>query len=211
VRSAQDPFPALVSCARVQSTDSGLLQALPEQARLANPANLVPSRDNALFAILAHQIAQRVHQLRLRIFEPLIVRAKVDGRIDSASILLYLRFSARPARFMRRLFLSRLCFSIIIADARGIMFCDRVVYGLVLTPSLDLVPRSLSRTRQIAGAWALPENPREETLRCRAANSSARDFPLAAGRLHLPMRRRTAHAATVQACFSCRIFQEIIV
>lgn len=100
MRSAQDPFPALVSCARVQSTDSGVLQALPEQARLSNLPNLVPSRDNALFAILAHQIAQRVHQLRLRIFEPLIVRAKVDGRIDSASILLYLRFSARPARFM---------------------------------------------------------------------------------------------------------------
>jgi hypothetical protein len=35
-----------------------------------------------------------------------------------------------------------------IANVSGMTFRDRVVYGFVFAPSLNLVPRSLSRTRQ---------------------------------------------------------------
>jgi hypothetical protein len=52
----------------------GILQSLPEKPCLANPPNLVPPRNHALFAILPHQLAQRMHQLRLQILEPLVVR-----------------------------------------------------------------------------------------------------------------------------------------
>ena len=63
----------------------GVLEALPEQARLANAADLVASRDNALFAVLANKLAQCVHQLGLNVFEPLVVWAEVD-RLRSASL-----------------------------------------------------------------------------------------------------------------------------
>ena len=52
----------------------GVLQALPEQARLPDAPNLVPPRDDSLFAILHDQLAQRVHQVRPQLFEPLVVR-----------------------------------------------------------------------------------------------------------------------------------------
>jgi hypothetical protein len=51
----------------------GILQALPEKPSLANAANLVTARGYALFAILPHEFAQRMHQLRLQILEPLVV------------------------------------------------------------------------------------------------------------------------------------------
>src|ERR1700730_11432798 len=65
----------------------GVLQALPKKPRLANSPNLVPSRDDAFFAILPNQLAQRMHQLRLQFLKPLIVRSKLK-RMSSASILL---------------------------------------------------------------------------------------------------------------------------
>jgi hypothetical protein len=40
-----------------------------------------------------------------------------------------------------------------IADVRGTMLRDGIVYGFVLAPSLNLVPRSLSRTRQRLQLW----------------------------------------------------------
>ncbi len=55
----------------------GVLQALPEKPRLAYPPNLVPPRDYAFFAILPHQLAQSMNQLRLRVLEPLIVRPEI--------------------------------------------------------------------------------------------------------------------------------------
>jgi hypothetical protein len=50
------------------------LQALPEKPRLPDAPNFVPPRDDSLFAILHHQLAQRVHQVRPQFFEPLVVR-----------------------------------------------------------------------------------------------------------------------------------------
>jgi hypothetical protein len=50
------------------------LQALPEQARLADAPNFVPPRDDALFAILHDEFAQRVHQVRPQLFQVFIVR-----------------------------------------------------------------------------------------------------------------------------------------
>ncbi|MGA7793137.1 MAG: hypothetical protein WCA19_08865, partial [Candidatus Acidiferrales bacterium] len=51
-----------------------VLQALPEQARLPDPPNLVPPRDDSLFAILHDKLAQRVHQVRPQLLESLVVR-----------------------------------------------------------------------------------------------------------------------------------------
>src|SRR5882762_4930821 len=45
----------------------GVLQALPEKTRLANPSNLMATRDDALLAILPHQLTQSMHQLRLQL------------------------------------------------------------------------------------------------------------------------------------------------
>jgi len=50
------------------------LQALPEQPRLPDPPDLVPPRDDSLLAILHHELAQRVHQVRPQLLEPLVVR-----------------------------------------------------------------------------------------------------------------------------------------
>ncbi len=66
----------------------GVLQALPEKTCLANPSNLMAPRNDALFAILPHQLTQCMHQLRLQILKPLVVRAKLQlGRSRSATIL----------------------------------------------------------------------------------------------------------------------------
>ena len=64
----------------------GVLQTLPEETRLANAADFVPSRDDAFLAILAHKFAQRVHEFRFYIFEPLIVWAQVGRRSCSAAL-----------------------------------------------------------------------------------------------------------------------------
>jgi len=50
------------------------LQPLPEQTRLPDAANFVPPRDHSLLAILHHKLAQRVHQVRTQVLEPLVVR-----------------------------------------------------------------------------------------------------------------------------------------
>jgi hypothetical protein len=51
-----------------------VLQALPKQPRLPDPPDLVPPCDDALLAILHHQLAQRIHQVGPQLFEPLVVR-----------------------------------------------------------------------------------------------------------------------------------------
>src|SRR5437764_1262079 len=58
----------------------GILQALPEEARLANAADFMTPRDDSLLAVLPHQLAQRVHQFWLHILEPLVVGAPVGLR-----------------------------------------------------------------------------------------------------------------------------------
>ena len=58
----------------------GVLQALPEQARLADAADFVAARDDAFFAILANKVAEGVHEFRLYFFEALVVRAQIDRR-----------------------------------------------------------------------------------------------------------------------------------
>src|SRR5207248_9781580 len=58
----------------------GILQALPEEARLANAADFMAPRDDSLLAVLPHQLAQRVHQFWLHILEPLVVGAPVGLR-----------------------------------------------------------------------------------------------------------------------------------
>jgi len=54
-----------------------VLQALPEEARLANAANFVTACDDAFLAVLAHQLAQRVDQFGLGVFEAFVVGAEV--------------------------------------------------------------------------------------------------------------------------------------
>src|SRR5882757_706384 len=65
----------------------GVLQALPEKPRLANPSNLMAPRNNALFAILPHQLTQSVHQFRLQFLKPLVIRPKLR-RTGSGNALL---------------------------------------------------------------------------------------------------------------------------
>ena len=80
-----------------------VLQALPEEARLPDPANLVPPRDNSLFAILHDELAQRVHQIRPQLLEPLVVRPQRKFRqrfLQAGSRLLAVN-PKRPARGSR--------------------------------------------------------------------------------------------------------------
>ena len=60
----------------------GVLQALPEKARLANAANFVAARDDAFLAILADQFAQGVDQFRLEVFQALVVWAEINNRAE---------------------------------------------------------------------------------------------------------------------------------
>jgi hypothetical protein len=55
------------------------LQAFPEQARLVNAADFVAARNDAFLAVLPDELAERVHQLGLEVFEALVVEADVDG------------------------------------------------------------------------------------------------------------------------------------
>ena len=59
----------------------GVLQALPEKPRLANAADFVPARDDALFAILADQVAQGENQLGLQLLEALVVYPQICGGV----------------------------------------------------------------------------------------------------------------------------------
>jgi hypothetical protein len=46
---------------------------LPEEARLADPPNLMPPRDNSLLPVLHLKLAQRVHQVRAQLFESFVI------------------------------------------------------------------------------------------------------------------------------------------
>jgi hypothetical protein len=65
-----------------------VLQALPEEPRLPDARDFLAPRDHALLTVLPHQFAERVHQFRLQIIKPLVVRSELDRRVRSASILL---------------------------------------------------------------------------------------------------------------------------
>jgi hypothetical protein len=73
------------------------LQALPEKPRLANAANFMPPRGDAFFAVLAHQLAQRVHQLGLQVLEPLVVGSEC-GRFAAVCVAHPFRGEAFPIR-----------------------------------------------------------------------------------------------------------------
>jgi hypothetical protein len=62
--------------AQVLRIPPGVLQSLPEEPRLPDAPNLMPPRDDSFFAILHDQFAQRVHQVRPQILEPLVVRPR---------------------------------------------------------------------------------------------------------------------------------------
>ena len=66
----------------------GVLQALPEEPRLANAANFMPARYDAFLAILPDQFAQCVDQFGLCIFEAFVVRTEVEHGVRSSAILL---------------------------------------------------------------------------------------------------------------------------
>ena len=66
--------------AHVVRVPPAILQSLPEEPRLANAANLVPARDNALHAVLDNHLTQRGNTARLQLLEPLVIRPQVAGR-----------------------------------------------------------------------------------------------------------------------------------
>ena len=53
-----------------------VVQALPKQPSLADAANFMPPRDDSLLAVLPHELAQRVDDVRFYVVEHLIVHAK---------------------------------------------------------------------------------------------------------------------------------------
>jgi hypothetical protein len=78
------------------------LQALPEEARLPDPPNLVPPRDDSLLAILHDELAQRIHQIRPQLLEPLIVRPQRQLRqrfLHASRRLLAVNPKRRARRF----------------------------------------------------------------------------------------------------------------
>jgi hypothetical protein len=54
----------------------GILQSLPEQSSLPDSPDFMPPRHHAFLAILDHQLAQRIHQIRPQFLQPLVVRAE---------------------------------------------------------------------------------------------------------------------------------------
>src|SRR5260370_5050086 len=64
----------------------GVLQALPEEPCLANPANFMPPCDDAFLAGLPNQFAQRIHQFGFHIIELLVVRSEVGRGSCSAAL-----------------------------------------------------------------------------------------------------------------------------
>ena len=72
-----------------------VLQALPEEPRLADAADFVPPRDDAFLAVLPDQLVQGVHQLGLRVLEPLVVRAEVSRSRFAVSLVVAALFRGR--------------------------------------------------------------------------------------------------------------------
>ncbi len=75
----------------------GVLQALPEQTRLANAANLVAARHDTFFAILTHQVAQRMDELWFQILEAFVVRAEIV--LETRTWKMEIRAGRRIARY----------------------------------------------------------------------------------------------------------------
>src|SRR5258708_25314611 len=121
-------------------------------------------------------------------------------------VKLYLRFSARPVRFMRRLFLSRLFFNTKYCQcSRNDVPRPRRV-RLRFRAELESGATIASADATTVEALALPESPQAEIPQCRAANSSTLDFPPAVELLPLPTGRRSgcAISALVNLSFVVR-------
>src|SRR5882724_1892122 len=172
----------------------GVLQSLPEEPRLADPPDLVTARDDAFLAVLPHQLAQRVHQFRLYVFEPLVVRPKIKRFLfsGSASILLAVLMIFGAAATRRQGCRRYTCPGIAIrrGDCAGcrapILSCGVRVHSASPLPCRqDSVPRraplrfhakpgsdamSASSTAATAAASALQEIPPAEIPPSPAAN-----------------------------------------
>ncbi len=71
------------------------MQALPEEPRLADAADFVPTRDDAFLAILPDQLVQGVHQLGLRVLKPLVVRPEVNPSRFAVALVVAALFRER--------------------------------------------------------------------------------------------------------------------
>jgi hypothetical protein len=54
----------------------GILQSLPEQTRLPDAPDFMPPRHHPFLSILHHEFAQRIHQVRPQLLQPLVVSPK---------------------------------------------------------------------------------------------------------------------------------------
>src|SRR6266704_527167 len=81
----------------------GVLQALPEEPRLANPPDFMPPRDDAFLAVLPNQFAQRMHEFGFHVLEPFVVWAEVGWSSCSAALYgdIFPRFAGRRAEARR--------------------------------------------------------------------------------------------------------------
>src|SRR6266851_4722894 len=172
----------------------GVLQALPEEPCLANPANFMPPCDDAFLAVLPNQFAQRMHEFGFHILEPLVVRSEVGRGSCSAALQggIFSRFAGCRAEARRY---TRGEIAIRRRDRAGKkrrgFSCAVQVHSSSQTFSGQNSRRCLGSLRfgatPAAGAksvcagaakvaaWALPGTPPEEIPPCREANSSARD------------------------------------
>jgi len=57
----------------------GVLQALPEESRLADAADFMSPRNDAFLTVLPHEFTKRVDQFRFCVFEAFVVEPEVDG------------------------------------------------------------------------------------------------------------------------------------
>src|SRR6266700_3067967 len=189
----------------------GVLQALPEEPRLADAANFMTPRDDAFLAVLPNQFAQRMHQLGLRIFEPLVVRTDVGRRSCSAALQggIFSRFAGRRAEARRytrgevaigrrdRAGKKRRGFSCAIqvhsaSQTFSRQNSRRCLGSLRFGAKLGAGATSVCAAGAKVAASALRETPREEIPPCPAANSSARGSLPGGASLHLPASRRNA-------------------
>src|SRR6266566_5307702 len=189
----------------------GVLQALPEEPRLANAANFMPARDDAFLAVLPNQFAQRMHEFGFHVLEPLVVRSEVGRGSCSAALQggIFSRFAgcrAEARRYARgeiairrrdRAGKKRRGFSCAIqfhstSQTFSRQNSRRCLGSLRFGAKLGAGATSVCVPGSRVAASALRETPREEIPPCPAANSSARGSLPGGASLHLPASRRNA-------------------
>src|SRR5258706_4029636 len=171
----------------------GVLQALPEKPSLANPPNLMTPRDHTFFAILAHQLAQRMHQLRLNILKPLIVRPIPDVSI---------RRRNRTRRSGPSLSCGIQVHSSSPLPCRQNLMRSHAPHWPRATPEFGAT--SVYVTAATPAASLAGDTPPTGILPYQAADSSARDSLRATAPLRPQAALRTALAAIVEENLSCR-------